>query len=264
MLKNLLKYDLKWIYKLIGVFYALALFFAVLSFILSKAGSSVLINILYQISCGFTISMVANCIVNSLMRSWVRFRNNMYKDEAYLTHTLPVSKRSLYMSKVLAAFICVFASTFVSVVCIVLCYYDNDFIKNSVKSIIDGMADSFGMSEYALILFFVFIVFLELMFILFVGYNGIIIGHRSNKGKMPKSIVIGFVMYLAFNVLSLGIICAAGFFDKRIMSLIKTSDEADMAAVKICVFIAAAVYIIYNLILYAIGIITLKKGVNID
>ena len=160
MLKKLLKYDLKWIYKVILVFYALAIFFALLSFGLSKAENSTLLNVLAQISCGFTVAMVANCIVNSIMRSWVRFRNNMYKDESYLTHTLPVSRHTVFLSKTLSAFICTFISTAVSAACIVLCYYNNDVIKESVKTMLGSLADSFGVSKAAVLAFLVFIVFL--------------------------------------------------------------------------------------------------------
>ena len=34
------------------------------------------------------IGMIINSLINGLMRSWVRFINNVYKDESYLTHTL--------------------------------------------------------------------------------------------------------------------------------------------------------------------------------
>ncbi len=264
MLKKLLKYDLKWIYKVILVFYALAIFFALLSFGLSKAENSTLLNVLAQISCGFTVAMVANCIVNSIMRSWVRFRNNMYKDESYLTHTLPVSRNTVFLSKTLSAFICTFISTAVSAACIVLCYYNNDVIKESVKTMLGSLADSFGVSKAAVLAFLVFIVFLEIMFILITGYTGMIIGHRSNKMKMAKSIIIGFAVYLAFNVLTVGIICLAGIFDDRIMKIITSSDSVTAYVLKFFLIIAVVVYSVYNLILYIIGSKCLEKGVNID
>lgn len=264
MLKKLLKYDLKWIYKVIAVFYALAAFFALLSFGLSAWGNSTLFNVLAQISCGFTVAMVANCIVNSIMRSWVRFHNNMYKDESYLTHTLPVSRHTIFLSKTISALICTFISTAVSALCIILCYYNNAVIKESVKSILESLAESFGVSKAAVLAFFVFIVFLEIMFILLSGYNGIILGHKSNKKKMPKSIIIGFAVYLAFNILTVGLICLAGVFDDRIMGMITSADVVDMSAVKICFIVSAAVYAVYNLALYVIGSKCLKKGVNID
>lgn len=264
MLKKLLKYDLKWIYKVILVFYALAIFFALLSLGLSKAENSTLLNVLAQISCGFTVAMVANCIVNSIMRSWVRFRNNMYKDESYLTHTLPVSRHTVFLSKTLSALICTFISTAVSAACIILCYYNNDVIKESVKTMLGSLADSFGVSKAAVLAFLVFIVFLEIMFILLSGYNGIILGYKSNKMKMPKSIIIGFAVYIAFNILTIGIICLAGVFDDRIMKMITSADSVDVSAVKLCLIVALAVYAVYNLALYVIGSKCLGKGVNID
>ena len=40
-----------------------------------------------------------NIILNNLMRLWARFKNNFYGDESYLTHTLPINKKTLYLSK---------------------------------------------------------------------------------------------------------------------------------------------------------------------
>lgn len=264
MLKKLLKYDLKWIYKVVAVFYALAAFFALLSFGLSKAENSTLFSVLAQISCGFTVAMVANCIVNSIMRSWARFRNNMFKDESYLTHTLPVSRHTVFLSKTLSALICTFISTAVSAASIILCYYNNEMIKQSVKAMLDSLADAFGVSKAVVLAFLAFIVFLEIMFILLAGYNGMILGHKSNKKKMVKSIIIGFAVYIAFNILTIVIICLAGVFDDRIMKMITSADSVDVSAVKLCLIVALAVYTVYNLALYVIGSKCLEKGVNID
>jgi len=110
MLGKLLKYDLKWIYKLVIVFYALSIVFAIITRICSMIDNSMLFSILTQISAGFTISMLVNSLINGIMRSWIRFRENVYKDESYLTHTLPVSKNAIYLSKVLAAILCSFSS----------------------------------------------------------------------------------------------------------------------------------------------------------
>lgn len=264
MLKKLLKYDLKWLYKVIIVFYALAVFFALISYLLSLVENSMLFTVLSQITCGFTVAMVANCIVNSIMRSWVRFRNNMYKDESYLTHTLPVSRHTIFLSKTLSALICTFISTAVSAGCIVLCYYNNEMIRENVKYMLGKLADSFGVSDAAVLAFIAFIIFLEIMFILLSGYNGMILGHKSNKMKMAKSIILGFVVYLVFNILTIGVICLAGVFDDRIMKMITSSDSANASVVKLCLVLAVIVYTIYNFALYAVGSKCLQKGVNID
>ena len=82
--------------------------------------------------------------------------------------------------------------------------------------------------------------------------------------KMAKSIIIGFAVYLAFNVLTVGIICFAGIFDDRIMKIITSSDSVTAYVLKFFLIIAVVVYSVYNLILYIIGSKCLEKGVNID
>ena len=96
MLIKLLKYDLKYMIKNMSVFYILSIFFAITTRLLSLLEQTVMIGILSKISSGCMIAMIANVVINVMMRSWVRFRDSLYKDEAYLTHTLPVTNNDLY------------------------------------------------------------------------------------------------------------------------------------------------------------------------
>ena len=57
-------------------------------------------NIIGEICQGAMFSMMISAIINNLMRMWVRFKQNLYGDESYLTHTLPVTKASIYLSKI--------------------------------------------------------------------------------------------------------------------------------------------------------------------
>lgn len=264
MLTKLLKYDLKWIYKVVAVFYCLAFFFSFLSFFLAKVEGSALFSILYGISNGFAIAMVANCVINCIMRSWVRFRNNIYKDEAYLTHTLPVSRSNIYLSKVLSAILCMFTSVAVSALCLILCYCNNETIFDYLKVMSDSLSASLDLSAFVLLGVFLIEIFFQLVFILLLGYNGIILGHRSNKNKMLNSIIIGFAMYMVFNMISVVAVFAAGLFSDQIMNLIKTSDAIDASLLKTLLLCAAALYAVYNIVCYAMGSRLLKKGVDIE
>ena len=73
-------------------------------------------SITAQITYGIAISMMINSLVNCLMRLWARFVKNLYKDESYITHTLPVEKKDIYLSKVLSALITIFTTTVVIIV----------------------------------------------------------------------------------------------------------------------------------------------------
>ena len=83
MLKKLLKYDLKSMFKFLIVFYSLSIFFAILTRIFLNINNSFMMNIIGQICSGTTIAMVANILINNTIRLWVRFKNNFYGDECY-------------------------------------------------------------------------------------------------------------------------------------------------------------------------------------
>ena len=97
MLKKLLKYDLQNIFKFLIIFYGLALFFGILTRIFLSIDNSFIMNLIGQICSGACISMMFSILINNLMRLWVRFKQNLYGDESYLIHTLPVDKKVLYL-----------------------------------------------------------------------------------------------------------------------------------------------------------------------
>ena len=82
MLKKLLKYELKNIFKFLVIFYSLSIFFSILTRIFLSIENSFIMNILGQITSGATISMMFSILINNLMRLWVRFKNNLYGDES--------------------------------------------------------------------------------------------------------------------------------------------------------------------------------------
>ena len=142
MLSKLLKYDLKYMLKNMSVFYILALFFAVLTRILFGLEQSFMIKLIGQIAVGCMFSMVASIIINVMMRSWVRFRDSLYKDEAYLTHTLPVSKNNIYDSKFIQALLFFIFSFIVVIITLLITYYTHDrwlMLKEYINAITTGL-----------------------------------------------------------------------------------------------------------------------------
>ena len=94
MLGKILKYDLKWVYKLIIIFYALAFIFSVIGRAFGEIENSLVCDIISKICFGTAISMVVSSLINSLMRLWARFVRNVYKDESYLTDVVDVMIKS--------------------------------------------------------------------------------------------------------------------------------------------------------------------------
>lgn len=263
MLKNLIKYDLKWVYKALIVFYILSLVFSCITRILSSIEGSTIFYILAQISSGVTIAMMINCLVNNILRMWARFIRNTYKDESYLTHTLPVDKKTIYLSKVLSAIITIFTTTIVILACLAISYYSQGNMQ-ILKDSLNFAAVSYDSTVISFLFVIFAVLFLEIVYILLVGYVGIVLGHKSNNGRMMKSIIYGFVLYLGTSALSVLLIFVLGLFNSNVMDIFNTTDTVDISAVKIIIYFAMAIYMVYSIACYQFGKKQLEKGVNID
>ena len=263
MLGKLLKYDLKWVYKLIVIFYILAFIFAILTRVFFSIENSLLFNVIGKIVNGIMIAMLINSLINGLMRSWVRFVQNVYKDESYLTHTLPVEKKDIYISKVLTAVICSFTTVIVILLCLFISYYSQENME-VLKTFLKFTAESYDITVIGLILIISVVIFLEILFIILIGYVGIIIGHKSNKNKMAKTVIYGILLYLFTSSLTLLIIYIIGLFNPNVMNVINTTDIVNPDAIKNIMIAGIAIYVVYNIIYYLIGRIQLNKGVNVD
>lgn len=262
MLGKLLKYDLKWCFKPLVVFYILAIIFSIITRMIESVDQTLILLIMDKICSGVVIAMLINILINCLMRNWVRFERNIYKDESYLTHTLPVSKNKIYLSKILTAIITLFVSFIIIVICLaIVCL--NDITWYSLKLSLEQSAIFLNSSPLSLIIVLIITIFFEFLFMILSGILGIVIGHRSNNMKIVKSILIGMGIYMGLSLFSLAIIYLAGILSPDIMSVfnnIKVSSNA----IKSIMIIGIFVYAIYNLMIYFIGNALLNKGINVD
>ena len=263
MLGKLLKYDLKWVYKVVLVFYILSLIFSGVGRILSEIENSVLFNVVAQVFIGIAISMMVSSLINCIMRLWARFVKNIYKDESYLTHTLPVEKKKIYVSKVISAFITVFTTIVFILFCLFICYYSQANMEN-LKALLELAATVYNTTVVNLLLLVAFVFFLEVMFVVLIGYLGIILGHKSNKNKMVRTLIISFALYFLFQIVSLGIAYVYGLIDPNVMNIINTTDIVNVDAIKSIMYVGSVLYFVYIIILYILGKVQLAKGVNVD
>ena len=133
MLGKLLKYDLKDLLKSISVFYILSFIGAVLTRIFCSVTNTIIIEIIKQVCMGFMFSMLASSLINTLMRNWVRFKQTLYGDESYLTHTLPVTKKEIIISKLLLGFINMFITFVVIIISLLIAFYTKEIYTNIIN-----------------------------------------------------------------------------------------------------------------------------------
>lgn len=264
MLKKLLKHDLTNIFKFLGIFYSLAILFSILTRIFLSINNSFIFGIIGQICSITTIIMLINILINNLMRLWLRFKNNFYGDESYLTHTLPVTKKTLCLSKMLTAIITLFISICVIGITLMIAYYSKENIE-TIKNIILPVANIYNSTITKILLAFLFIFFLEFSNILQSGYTGIILGHKMNHHlKIIFSILYGFAAYTIIQILGLLTIFIVALFNQDLMNLFFTNEIMNIDIIKLILYLAMIIYTLTLIVGYIINLNLFKKGVNVD
>ena len=263
MLNKLLKYDLKYMIRNMSIFYILAIFFSITTRIFFSLDQTFMIKLLGQISVGCMFSMVASILINTMMRSWIRFRDSIYKDEAYLTHTLPVTKNNIYNSKFIQTLIFFIVGFLIILLSLFIAYYTKTRwleLKNTINNITMGL-------EFNTILFiisFLLIIFLEVFNAIQCGFLGIILGYKRNSSKIGFSVLFGFIAYLLSQSIVLLLVFIVGLFDSSIMNLFTSNVLLNTTSLKLLIFLAILFYLIIIILMSLLCKKEFNKGVNIE
>lgn len=203
-----------------------------------------------------------------------RFKTNFYGDEAYLTHTLPVKRSTLWSAQILSI-----VTTFLGVIlAIVLNFLLLSLTRNGLQ-----LLESFGLVsgcthcvgdyyyvaplEFGYYLTYSLVVFMELAFLALCGITGIIIKNRlANK----YAVLSGVAIYMLGSILLLGLFCLISNSDNAIldifdMTTVRTPDPAINAShMTRALLYIDLVYCFYCTALYFADQKLLKRGINLD
>ena len=263
MLKKLLKYDLKYIFKLLVIFYILSMLFGILTRVFFSFHNSLVLRIIGEITQGAAISMMCSTLINNILRMWVRFKTNFYGDESYLTHTLPIEKRTHYLSKILTTVITLFVSF--AVICLVLftAYYSKENL-NFIKNMLFPLAEAYDSTILGIVALLVFVLFLEFLSAVQCGFSGIILGHKMYRGKIGFSVLYGFIVYSITQVFAVLTVFVVGLFNDDMMLLFTSNQLNSLSVIKTAMTVAIVTYFAISVIVYFVNQKLLKNGVNVD
>ncbi len=248
MLNKLLKYDLKYMIRNMSIFYVLAFIFAIITRILFSLEQNTIITTFAYISNGFTIAMIANILINVAMRSWVRFRDSLYKDEAYLTHTLPVTKNDIYNSKFIQSLIFFVLSLIVVLICIVIAYYSKERWL-LIKEYFNSFANFSGINPVLLVIGLILVLSLEIFNLIQCGFFGLILGHEKNDNQLLFSVIFAFLVYIASQIFVAGI-----------SSIVMLIDDSSKVLLILSIIAYSLVILIMNILCKR----ELNTGVNVE
>lgn len=213
MLKSLIKYDLKYIYKQLIIFYIIIFCCAIIARLTNFETTSFWWKFLHEFAQGAAFGFSFGALVNGSIRTWVRFRQSLYGDESYLTHTLPVSKSTLWASKFLTSIIIVATTLLSFILALAIMFWSDDFYRHI------GVTDIAAFWKIAIIL--ILAIFLQVVFILQVGFTGILLGHRANNRRHLLSVLSGFGIYLLGGMIIIACTFIWGHFNHSVDLLLR-------------------------------------------
>ncbi len=260
MLRKLLKYDLKGVVPFLCIFYLLAVGFAGLSRLFLLFDDVLIWNIIGQIFSGAAISMMFSIFINIAMRSWVLFRQNLYGDPSYLTHTLPVRKSDIYLSKALAGLIAMALSFGVIGLTLLIQYYGTPFWKQICTL---ALLLSQGHPVFVVCLL-MGILFLQITNVLQCGFSGLILGHKQNKGKLIWSVLAGLGVYVVGQLLMLAVVGVIALFNQDFMNLFTTAQMVKMNYIWSLLAVCGILEIGLITGCYFLNVKLFRQGVNVD
>jgi len=205
-------------------------------------------------------SLAVNVILQPFLRNFFNFTKSFYGDESYLTHTLPVTKKQLFNSKFLTAFIEICLGFICLVVSLLIMFVSPTFfetLKFLISTIILG---NFSLS--LVLTLFVVLVFVEfLMFITIIFYS-IILAYKSKEKRVLKTFmltaVFSFIALTVLAVVMLSILLINGVDFKS--SMLMLSNNTFMSIIITGIIVYSVVIVIF----YLLAKKEFSKGVNVD
>ena len=213
MLGKLLKYDLRKNMRWMWILFVATLALAGVSRGVGELGkNSTFFKVLKIFLDTVTYAMVANCIIQPFIRSFMNFTKSLYGDESYLTHTLPVTKSKIITSKYLTALI----ETVLGYVCAV-CSLLILFVTPTFFDTIKMMLSMIIVGDFSIGLMIVLLlseVLVEFLMFLSIIFFSIILGYRFNEKKALKSFLFTALFAICvsnvMSIIMLGVLLGNG------------------------------------------------------
>lgn len=267
MLRKLYHYDLKWSLKVITIFWVLGIAFAIFGRIFQLLPDSIMFEVLGAICNGTSLSLTISAIFNSVIRAWVRLNLSMYKDESYLTHTIPVSISTHFLSKVLATVTVTVISMAILVLAVFIMYYSKENFE-TLKSLLNVVSGTLDISIAGLLILIILVILFEIIFIIFSGFFGLVYGNSYNSKRVSKTLIYSFGIYFISSIFSIIIMLFSTLFNDELYNIVFVNSEEviffEIDVLKIVLTVGLFLYIGYCALAYYLTDRKLRQGINID
>lgn len=261
MLGKLMKYDIKNMSKILIYFYIITLGLAVITRLIHFGSHIQAIHILELIFQGCVYAGIGNILVNTFVHIIKHFRTSFYKDESYLTHTLPIDKNKLLLSKYLSALVVILCSIVVIILSLFIVFYSPELML-SIQTLLSSTVPGFTIPVGVVVGLVIAILFVEICCLISFSFTAVIHGHSSNNKKGLSSFICFFAYYFASMLVSLMVIALVFAISGNIGSLF--AEQLTQTGFITLLVTGLVCYIGYTIAFLFISRHLFNKGVNVD
>lgn len=261
MLSKLLKKDLKKNMRWMWILFVATIGLALVTRGAKEIGERVaFFKVIVIFLEGLYYGLAVNLILQPFLRNFLNFHRSFYSDEAYLTHTLPVTKSQLINSKYLTAMIELLLG-FASLLLSLLIMYAGPSFVDTLSLLLSTLIVE-KISVFAAISLVVVLVIVEfLMFISIIDFS-IVVGFKAKDKRVLKSFFItAGSAFIAITVLAIALVIVLAINGIKLTSTtLMLTGSAFYSVIVTAILLYLAIYVLF----YLLAKREFNKGVNID
>lgn len=261
MIGKLLKYDFKKMTRVLIYIYIASIVLSALTRFVNIWKDIQAVFILGQVFVGITYSAIGSVLINTFVHILKVFVSSFYKDESYLTHTLPVSKSKLLLSKFISSVLVILCSVVVCFLSLFIMFYSKSF-ANALIQFVKVAVSGFNLPIGVFVLIFALIIFFQICAIICMAFTAVVMAYRHSEKRILKGLCYFAVFYLGSLVAT--VICALAVFAVGGMLNQLLASVMTQKAFITLLILAIICYVFYFFIFYFICKKVFEKGVNVD
>lgn len=193
------------------------------------------------------------------------FYNAFMKDEGYLINTLPVTKETLVLSKVIVSSIYIVLTVVVIILSVCLAIMNMELIENIGKFITNLIENGIGADSTIILILTALILLGSYIQQLLFFYFSLALGQTRSSHKLIYSFLFGFVIYTITQIVSTVSLLFMGLFISEFRSVMLQEATLLSNGIVVSLLVYSLVMIMITCIVYFFGTtITLKKYLNLD
>lgn len=264
MLKKLTKYDFHWSFRVVVWFMLAAAVCAVFARITGSLyngaeNATMALLVLDKLASALLFAACAALYLIAFLRTAARFVTALYKDESYLTHTLPVRRGTVFDAKAVSGA----AMLLLSLVVIALA-----LLVGAGGSVVTQLKEYVAKDALTAVLMTALFA-AELLCMLFAVYLGCVLGYRFNTKKGLYAVLFSLAVYFGVQTVLSTVLFGSSFLDADIgdffrKALLAADPSAIGTAVTKLSAISLGLYVAADAVLWILGRKALEKGVNVD